>query len=372
VSGFSVKPDVVESAGKDLFEMADAINWARLCVFAHVHIDGGGTFLNDIAGSVNEIRDQLESDYAVGGIARSTFDDAGKALMEISRDYRETDAAQAARYDSVLDIGAVQPPEYMGGKPGIDTADYLFVIDVPNGFASIDQLNSIAQGVDYVIGLDWMSGWLTTVGIVDPFAGFRARMEGDWRAIGKVVGALENLVEFWVKARADLESVPARFSGDWVVDPTGTGFDFYQRNDHHGGALNWSGEACDATVAWLAEVAEQVGKHGESIEYRAHEISLRVAAMYEGMTLVLETVEDLLELIPLGKSIEDVLLEMTLPWKHASRMVRLVGAAAKLSTRMQALFVIASELMGLFSGLLASVHSLEFPSVGYDAPSVNG
>lgn len=371
--GFSVRPGVVRDAATDLSVLADSVLRARDAASTHIHVSGGGTFLNRIAESANAVREQVVADYGEGGTAYRVFDDAGAALRQIAADYRETDTAEARRYDGLLDVDPVDAPEYLGGRPGIDAADYAFVSDVEDAFEGFNDLDRFSQDVEYVVGLDWISSWLTAAGIVDPFAGFREALEGDWRDLGTVLGAMRNLQRFWEQADADLLSVPARFTGNWIdVPPDVPGGDFYQRNSDYGGAPNWSGNACDATVAWLKDVAREAFDHAYAIELRATAIQLQLQAAYQAMDLVLDTVEDLIEIVPWGQSVDDFLKDLLLPWRNAERLLQIAGLAAKLLTRVRGLMTAVEVAIGVFSELIAAVHELSFPDVAYPAPDVNG
>ena len=349
--------------------MADAIALARQCV-EKIRVDGGGTFLNDIASSANGLRESLMSDYSTGGSAHRAFSGASTALEKMAHDYERTDGNQAQHYDSIMDIPAAQAPEYMGGKPGIYAADFAFVTQVEDAFEGYNSLDEFTQGVEYIVGLDWISSWLTTAGIVDPFSGFRDAMAGDWKDLGLVMGAMGNLVTFWEKAKADIDSVPARFDGNWIDSPDG--YDFYQRNSEYGGNPNWSGNARDGYVAWLSKISEKSSDHGYMIELKCNELSSRLVAMYHGMDLILDAVQDLIELMPWGQSFDDFIKDLFLPWRIADKLVKIAGAAAKTLTRVRALIVLVIEAVGLFEGLLYAIGDLDFPDVDYNAPAVGG
>ncbi|GAA5155808.1 hypothetical protein GCM10023340_42070 [Nocardioides marinquilinus] len=366
---FSVKPKVVRAAGTDMLTMADAILLAKQCA-GHIQVDSGGTFLNDIAASANDVREQLETDYASTGKAYTTFDNAGNALRGMAQDYADTDADQAAKFDKIMDTDTVTAPEYMGGEPGIHAEDFSSVTTVEDAFEDYNSLHQFTNDVEYVIGLDWVSSWLTTAGIVDPFAGFRDDLEGDWTKLGKVLGAMRNLVTFWETAKSSIESVPVTFVANWV--DTGNGYPFLQYNSEYNGAPNWSGNACDATVEWMTKAAEAAGDHGYAIQLKADALTGRLVAMYEGMDLVLDAVQDLLEIMPWGQSFDDFIKDLVLPWRVADRLIKIAGAAAKTLTRIRALIVLVVEVVGWFSELLYAVADLEFPDVSYSPPDVDG
>ena len=105
---FSVKPKVVRAAGTSMLTLADAVLLAKQCA-GHIQVDSGGTFLNDIASSANDVREQLETDYATSGKAYTTFENAGNALRGMAQDYADTDADQAALEGKLLGASSRQP-----------------------------------------------------------------------------------------------------------------------------------------------------------------------------------------------------------------------------------------------------------------------
>ncbi|WP_340537227.1 hypothetical protein [Nocardioides sp. GXZ039] len=371
MSGFSVDPEVVRGAGLDMHRLALAVGMARTCVENNVHVDTGGTFLNEIARVANDdLRVELLDDYGTRGTAFTAFSNAGLALTKMADDYQSVDAAQAAKIDAVMDTDSGPAPVYMGGDPSVWVHDYSFVTAEVNGFEGFDQLLQFSENVEYIVGLDSISGWTTAAGIVDPLRIFREKLKGDWEKLGKVIGALDNLSAFWTKVSADVRGVPAKFTGNWVEPPGGP--PFYQGNAEYGGAPNWSGKAASATAAWMEKVGGKADDHEYAIYLLTTGIRFRLQAMYQAMDLLLDTVQDLIEILPWGQSFDDFVKDTVLPWRQAERLKKIVGAVGKVVTRVDALLILVQELLGVFSSLVASIHDLGFPEAGYDAPDVNG
>jgi hypothetical protein len=373
MSGFSVRPEVVRSISKDMSTMADAVDRARLATFAFVHFSGGGSVLSDLGESAAEMRGVLLANYGHSGPAYQAFEGAAAALHQMADDYKTVDRESAAKLDSVMETSGGSSEEYPGGNPNIDYANYMFVTDHNDAFAGFSQLMKWSDNVEYVVGLDWISSFATAAGLADPLKPIRDRLEGDWKQLSPVIGALHNLVRFWESAGYDVQQVPVKLIGNWIEPPAGAPMGpFLQYNAEYNGEANWSGNAADATGEWLGDVSQACYNHATAISMRVDSLQLRMQAMYEGMDILLDTLQDVIEILPSGQSFDDWILDFVLPWKQASRLAHLASAMMKLMTRVDAVVVLAQEALGIFIGLVGDLHTLEFPTMTFHAPDVNG
>lgn len=373
MSGFSVKPEVVRSMGDDMATMASAVDRARLSVYAFVHFSGEGSVLSDMGNYTNELRETLLSNYGHSGPAYTAFDGAAGALVQMANDYKTVDEQRAAELDSVMDTSSGSSEQYPGGNPNINYSDYTFVTDRNDAFEGFDQLMSFTDDVEYVVGLDWISSFVTAAGFADPLKGIRDNLKGDWTALSPVIGGLHNLVTFWETAAVDMQQLPEKQIGNWIDVPDHNPMgDFFQYNSDYGGEANWSGNAADATAKWMGDVSQACYAHADAIRYRTDGLQLRMQAMYQGMDILLDTLQDIIEIMPSGQSFDDWILDFVLPWKQASRLAKLASAVMKLLLRVDAVVMLAQEALGLFSSLVGSLHDLDFPTSTFNAPDVNG
>lgn len=364
---FNVVPGVVRAAGEDMRSLGTALGHMNLYVQDHLHLeDAQGTIIAALGDRVNGIREQMVTDYGPTGVARRAYTTAASGLDEVATAYERIDEDVAAQFDSSvathdLDMQSA-PTTYM--PPEFDVDDVISGLTTPEeGFGDLDAYNDLAQGIDYVVGLDWLSDMLTTVGLLDPFGEFKDKLEGDWNAVGKAVGALQVVADTWTDIAGKTRAIPNHF--DW------------QRVDNQGVDVNvefdgWSGNAAQAATWYCQNLADKGVEHEGAISGKVIAITGEVFAVNDILDQLIGLIEDLIELLPWGESIEDFLKNALMPWKQADRLVKAAGAVAKIVTKVRLVF----DGVALFLAILGELQSLlgtDFPSVDpYSVPDVDG
>lgn len=369
MSGFSVDPEVVRDAGSDMLKLSEGIGLAKthLDTYARVSETNAleGNILGTIGSRVNGIRDRLTDDYAPGGRAHRPYHDSGEALKSTADAYEQTDAATAARVDGTMPGSEISaPPEEVNAyPPSIDLSTYGDLLPEPeDGVPGFNTYKEIAEGLSFLFGLKWVTSTLTVIGLVDPLRPLKDDLKGDWKAVGKAVTAVSQLGDFWTEMASDTQRVPNRFSYVMLrgnpTPPTG--------------AYPWDGNAADAANDYLIDLARHSSEHGFQLSHKATAITCEAVVLADLLDQVIGLVEDLIALMPGGKTVDEFVEDLLSPYKNLDRMRRIAGQVAKIVTAVRLTIDAALVIVALFSELAAAGH-VDYPQVAaYTEPDVDG
>lgn len=347
--GFSVKPHVVDAAGKDLVALGDTVPLAYVCVSTYLKLDdASGDVLSMVSGQLEGIRGTLLEDYGTYGAATKTFDDAGAAFRELARDYERTDREQAATYDAMLkDLPTTPTPSSWGEDAGVDNqayADGLRSFD--SDFSAFDEFKDIEEKVSYIAAFDWIGDVLGTVGIPDPLANFKKELDGSWEELGLALGSLNAVTRYWGRVINDVHATAGRFEG------------------------NWTGNAADSGSAWLTSLADKIGDHRSAIDGKLTKIRAESMTLKSALDTMAKLVDEIVGTIPspdsLGGFVKDLFGNA---FKGAGK---LLGFIEKFLLVFDLALTACFGLVTLFAQLGAFA-SVDFPTVSaYAAPDVDG
>ena len=250
--------------------------YAHGIVSDYIQVDPGGTALTALSGEVDSVREDLLSAYGTYGDAVRLFDNAGIALRVIANDYEKTDAAQAAAYDAKLKGLDETPIPWTSNQPGVDLGSYLSAYSSPpdSAFDEYDAFMEISEGVDYIIGFDWIGDILGGIGLPDPIAGFKADLAGDWTKVGKALGGIELVHSYWYQVIGDLDGMVKGLDGQW------------------------SGNAASSATAWIADFSDKLGDHAKALNKTGQRIKSEALALKSYIDTMTGYIDAIVELLP--------------------------------------------------------------------------
>lgn len=358
MTGFAVDPAVVRGAGRSLGVLRDCLGYAVDCLNTHARVEPGGLVLSEMCSYMDSARSMLVADYSPGGDAYRALDSASVGLIATANDYVATDRARAAQYDRVIDPGrgASRPiPDYPDGDgdPDIYPEYYSIAVNAPgNQFHVYNMIGEFYTGLEYILGLEWITEWFSLLGIANPFEGFRETMEGDWDDLGEALAAMYAIQAFWEQMQGDVLVQTERFRPSTV-------------------SAGWTGNAADASTAWLNDLAKTCGHHAMGIYNTMSGVEMRVVFMYSAMDALLDLVEDFIGLLPYGEDL-DAFLKALLKDLLGGTAAKLVGLALKMLLKVRLIVSLAFEIVGLIASLVGAIQGIDFPETVYVAADVDG
>ena len=366
---FTVEPDVLRRVGNDMRTLAESVAHAERYVDQYVQVEHhNGTVLAAIGEQVNKLQGWMLFDYGSVGDARWAYRGFGDALHGLAHDYQTTDRAQAARYDGLMDEVALDnaeaPTTLQAPTIRLQDCTKRFTVAPEEGFPEIDVYNDFARGVDYIVGFKWVGQFLSASGITDPFQQFKKELEGDWKQVGRAVGALKALSRYWDEMEHTTRAIPNNFDGAWV----GNRF----RNQVEGGVTSsWTGHAASAATQHLRSLASKAGDHYFALDDKANSITLQMMAANDLLDQLMGIIEAVLAIMPDGSKLDDYVADFLSPKKAGERVLKLFQLVARFLTTFRLLIDNLGLVVAVFSEL-SSLGGVNFPQVKYTAPDVNG
>ncbi len=197
-----------------------------------------------------------------------------------------------------------------------------------------------------------------------PIEWYKEQLQGDWKQIGRAVGALKALSRYWYKMEHTTRAVPNNFDGTWV------GNRFHQQGEP-GGQASWSGRAAAAASQHLYNLASKAGDHYIVLEDKANAITLKMFAVNDVLDQAVGLLEDLAELLPTGHGVGQQVADLLSPDKLGPRFVKMIEIGADLLTKLRLILDMLAMVVSWFSEL-SSLGGVDFPQVTYAVPDVNG
>lgn len=348
--------------------LAESVAQAERFADSYLRLDGNkGTQLVSIGERINDYRGVLIKDYRPGGDAWLAYDGFGDAMHSLANDYQTTDQAQAARYDRLMDeveLNHVELPK-THQAPTVILADYTAeFVKPPEGFPGFDVYNNITDKLDKLLGFEGVAKRLGNIGILSPIEWYKQQLEGDWKQIGRAVGALKALSRYWSKMSFTTRALTNSFNGTWVGNR-------FHHETEPGGQPSWSGHAASAATQHLFTLASKAGDHYDVLEDKATAITLQMFAVNDLLDQAIGLVEDFAELLPVGGSVGEQAKDFFSPDKLGPRLAKMIRIAAKMLDKLRLIVDALAIVISLFSEL-SSLGGVDFPRVSYAVPDVNG
>lgn len=366
---FTVEPEALRRVGNDMRTLAQSIERAGTFANTYLRVEGtNGTRLAAIGQQINEYRDPLVKDYSPRGDAWKAYDGFGGAMHSMARDYQTTDRAQAERYDRLMDevhIDPVEAPPTLQA-PTVTLAEFTReFVKPPEGFPGFDAYNEFTDKVDKLLGLDALAKVLTVAGARDVIELYKKELEGDWKQVGRAVGAMRALSRYWLDMEGATRAMPNNFDGAWI----GNRF----RNQVEGGvSASWTGHAAAAATRHLYRLAGTASEHYNALENKANAITLQMFTANDLLDQAIGLIEDLVALMPAGSTAGQQIKDFFDVEKLGVRLAKMIGIAAKLLVKLRLIVDACALIVSLLSELSSSLSGLDFPQVTYAVPDVNG
>jgi hypothetical protein len=260
VSGFSVKPDALDTYSKVLSDLTvdhglerkyliDASGYAD----KWIKLDGGqgGLIFQAIVGKTNDIHQELITENS---LITTTLGESASGLTSSAAEYRKHDLGSAQRIDSVYKPGGVVPLDFSvdDTQPLADPSAKL--VEPGEDGAVPDMVQQILDGAGYFSESDLVFKILNWCGL-DVMGWVKEKFLGDFAAIARVKNAIQRLAEFDEVAATGIAE----------------GADIMLKS--------WTGNAADAARAYFDQLANAV--EGRSAALKA--LSSRYTAVLVGV-----------------------------------------------------------------------------------------
>ena len=249
---FTVQPEALRRVGNDMTTLADSVARAESFGDTYLRVEGTrGTQLVEIGKGINGFQWPAGQGLLTGRPCRVAYHGFGGAMHSLAHDYQTTDGAQAARYDRLMDevdLNHVEAPQTLQA-PTISLADHTEeFVEPPEGFPRLRRLQQHHRERRQAPRLSRRRKAPGEHRDTHADRVVKEQLQGDWKQIGRAVGALKALSRYWYKMEHTTRAVPNNSDGTWV------GNRFHQQGEP-GGQASWSGRAAAAATQHLYNLA---------------------------------------------------------------------------------------------------------------------
>lgn len=270
MTDIDVTQQSVKTAMTDLEDVATTLARADGFVQKWIKTDAsGGFFLTNAGAHIDTVREELGHQYRDLG---TTVGAASDAVLSIWKDFRDQDEAAREKYEKyqqeaegnaysfggttlLSPDGTIAPfkPPVVSPHPApspaerkVDLGDLQSHLDAPEADTGwIETLNTwrdIKDGIDKVLGFEWVTGPLQKVGVHIPLEKFKSDMEGNYEDWAEAVAAISALASYFDQLHTDMDQVKEQVAERWLGGSSTAVQEwlshFASASDYHRGQLN--------------------------------------------------------------------------------------------------------------------------------------